>query len=135
VSITYGIGMSRIESYHVCDIVKTRDPQTILGRDPSDTEDNGAIKRDASNADPLLQNLQPHDQVNTTSCMEFPGSNTSKHGPIALLARCFALEFNDVANILEFSLCFAHIFADFSSKSTEDVAPLIFTTNLDEPAR
>ena len=59
----------RYFTYHVGDIVQARNPQLIFCGHTGDGEDGGAIDSDTSNANPLLQNLEPDDQVDTTTGM------------------------------------------------------------------
>ena len=127
--------MARVETYHVGNIIQPGNPQTVLGRNPSNSENNRTVKRDPSYTNPFLKNLEPHNEMNTTGSMQLSGPNASEHGPITLLARSLTLKFHNIADILEFSFCFAHVFAGFSSKTAEDVAALFFTADLDEPAR
>lgn len=48
---------------HVGDVVETTDPQPVFRLDARYGEDFGSVDRDARDADPFLQDLQPNDQL------------------------------------------------------------------------
>ena len=75
---------SQENTYHVEDIVQSRDPLNILRGDTSNSEDCGGVDSDPSNTNPLLHNLEPDDELHTSSSVEFAGSNTEKHGVVGV---------------------------------------------------
>ena len=48
---------------HVCDVVETGYPKTVVRRDAGDCEDGGPVNGDAGDTDPFLENLEPDDQL------------------------------------------------------------------------
>ena len=67
--------------------------------------------------------------------MKLATANTEEHSKVGLAAGGFALELSNVADILEFSLCFAHILASFTTETAKNVAGFLFTANLCQPSR
>lgn len=65
--------------------------------------------------------------------MKLARPETEKHSDVGLAIGGLALEFSDVADILEFSLCLAHVLTGFTTETTKDVAGFLFTADFDEP--
>ena len=106
---------------------------SILGRDTGDGENGGAVNGDTSDTNPLLENLQPDDQLHTATSVELARFPAEEHSQIAGLAGGLALELDDIADILEF--CFCQTVCVLSTESAKDPATLLFTADLDEPTR
>ena len=79
---------------------------------------------------PFLKNLEPHDQLNTTSGVKLARVPTEQHGQIARLVRRLALELNNVADVLEFG--FGET-VSFATKAAKDVPALFLTPDLYQP--
>lgn len=67
---------------HVGDCVQTRDPLDILVADTGGTEDGWGIDSYTSDANPLLHYLEPDDELDTTTNVEFARTSTGEHRPI-----------------------------------------------------
>ena len=87
------------------------------------------------NPDPLLHDLQPDHKLDPAARVEFPGTDPEEHVEVILLLGSLALEFADVANVLELRLALVGIVAALPAQSAENVARFVFTAYLDEPAR
>ena len=122
-------------AYHVEDVVKTGDPLSICVTDTGDTEDSGRIDSYTSDTNPLLHDLKPHHEFDTTTDMELAAADAEKHVEIGLTGRGLAFEFGNVADILELRFGFTKIGTSLTTKTTENVAGFFFAANLDEPTR
>ncbi len=120
--------MSR--TYHVCDIVEPGNPQALRRGDTGDPKDCRTVDGNTRNPNPLLKNLQPDDQLNTASGVEFPRFPAEEHSKITILLRRLTLELNNVANILEFGLGETIVFA---TQTTEYISSFFFAADFDEP--
>lgn len=118
-------------TYHVCDIVDAADPQAILGADTGNSEYLRAIDGDASNADPLLQNLKPDNQLHAATCMELAGADAEEHAEVALLLGSFLLEISNADDILKLCLGVLIIISLCATEPLQDETSLIFSTDLD----
>ena len=127
------VASRRYRTYHVGDGVEPRDPLHIGVADTGSTEDGWRVDGHSSNPDPFLHDLQPDDKLNATTGMELARADTEKHGEVGLAGRSFALEFCDVADILEFGFGLANILSSLATETAKDVASLFLTANLDEP--
>ncbi|KAK8915059.1 hypothetical protein VCV18_010602 [Metarhizium anisopliae] len=83
---------------------------------------------DAGNANPLLQNLQPNDELYATASVQLAGSDAEEHMQIALLVGCLFLQITDLCLGLFALLALA------ASQTLQDETGLVLATNLDEPA-
>lgn len=81
-----------------------------------------------------MHDLQPYDELNTATGMKLTTANAEEHSIVRLTAGSLALQLSDIADILEFSLCFAHILASFTTETSKDVAGFLFTANLGQPS-
>ena len=90
--------------------------------DASSTEDSGCIDGDTCDSDPLLHDLEPDNELNTASGVEFAGSNAEEHVIIGLRTCRFAFEFNDVANVLEFCFGFSKVGSGLATKAAKNIA-------------
>ncbi len=75
-----------------------------------------------------------------TSCTRrpvwsLPGANTKQHTEVALLVGCLLLEVVDVHDVLELGRGGLGLLAFLAAHTPEDVASLLLTADLDEPAR
>jgi hypothetical protein len=118
---------------HVRDVVEAAHPKTVFRADAGNGEDCGAINGDSCDADPLLKDLEPDNQLNTTSCVQFAGSNAEEHAKIAVLVGGLGLQFAYIPNVLELGLGQAFILAVLSTQTTENESSLLFSTDLDQP--
>ena len=66
--------------------------------------------------------------------MKLTTANAEEHSIIRLTAGSLALELSYIADILEFSLCFANILAGFTTETSKYVAGFLFTANLCQPS-
>lgn len=119
--------------HHVGDGVETGDPLDLTVADTGCAEDGGSVDGDTGDTDPFLHDLEPNDELNTATGVEFAGADAKEHGEVGLCAGGLAFELGDVADILEFGFGLAHILAGFATEATEDVACLFLATNLGEP--
>ena len=103
--------------------------------DTSGTEDGGGENCDTSNTNPLLHNLKPDDKLDTTTSMKLAGADTKEHSKVGGTTGRLPLKLSDVANVLKFSLGLTDILAILTTKTSEYIASLPLTTDLDEPAR
>lgn len=121
-------------TYHVRDGVQSGNPLHLCVGNTSGTEDGGSKDSDTSDTDPLLHDLEPDDQLNAAASVKLAGTNPKEHGDVRLSLSGLAFELCDVADILEFSLGLADIFATLTAESSKDVTCLFLSPNLDEPA-
>lgn len=141
---------------HVSDVVQTCYPLAISGSDTGNSEDFGTIDCYARNAcrpgidqsanafdgdekgpqvnpltDPLLQNLQPDDQLHPTCGVQLALFHAEQHCKIALLLRVLALKFDDVLDVTELGFSPAFLFA---AKTLQDEEGLVLATDFGEPS-
>lgn len=117
---------------HVCDVIETRYPETVSRRNTGDGEDGGAVDGDTSDADPLLENLEPDDELDAAPGVQLAGLPAQEHGQVAVLARSLALELDDVADILELGFGGS---VPFTAETAEDEPSFFLAPDFDEPAR
>lgn len=86
---------------------------------------------DTSNTNPLLHDLEPDNQLNSTANVEFPGLVPEQHGKVRVAVRNGLLEFRNILNVAEFCVCPDRIFALVSAQAAKDIARFLLTTNLD----
>ena len=103
--------------------------------DTSSGEDRWSEDGDTSNTNPFLHDLEPDDKLDTASSVEFPSANAKEHSEVGVAVGSLALEFCNVADVLEFSFGLALVLAILTTETTEDVASFTLTSNLDQPAR
>lgn len=99
----------------------------------SSAEDGGSKDGHTRDTNPLLHDLEPDNELNTTTSVKFARADTEKHRDVGLTLGRLTLEFSDISNILEFGLGFANILASLATKAAKNVTGLFFTANLDEP--
>ena len=121
--------------YHVCDGVQSRDPLHLRIGNTSGSENGGSEDSHTSDTDPLLHDLEPNNQLNTTASVKFAGADTEEHCEVRLDFGGLSFELSNVADILEFRLGFAQIFTSLATESSKDVTGLFLSTNLDQPSR
>lgn len=107
---------------HVGDGVESRNPGDFFIGDTSCTEDRGGVNCDTSDTNPFLHNLEPDNELDTATGVELAGADTEQHSVVGLTAGSLALQFSDVADILELGLGFAHVLANFTAETSKDVA-------------
>lgn len=89
---------------------------------------------DTSDANPLLHDLKPDDELYTASSVKFAAADAEEHGDVALALSSLALKLGDVADVLEFCFGLAVIFAIFTTKAAKDVTGLLLTADLNKPS-
>ena len=95
-----------------------------------------------SNTNPFLENLEPHDQLHTTTNVERSrraasnslGHNVPRHVEITVQLTGLLLQFGDIADILELGLG-QIIVSSFATKPAKYIASFLFATNFDKPSR
>ena len=120
-------------TYHVCNSIQSRDPLHLIIGNTCSAEDGGSENGYTSNTDPLLHDLKPDDELDTTTSVKFTGADTEKHRDVRLALGGFALKFSNIANILELGFGLSNIFTSLTTKTSEDIASLFFAANFDEP--
>ena len=65
--------------YHICDGIQSGNPRRLSIGNTSGTENGGSENGDTSNTDPLLHDLKPNDQLNTTASVELTRADTEEH--------------------------------------------------------
>ena len=118
---------------HISDGVKTRDPLDRGVGDTSSAEDGGSEDGDTSNSNPLLHDLQPDDELDTTASVELARSDTEEHVEIRLGSSRLALKLSNISDILKLCLSLAEVLAALATKTAENVAGFLLTTDLDQP--
>lgn len=93
------------------------------------------INSNACNADPLLHNLQPNDQLHATASMQLPTADTKQHRVITVRASCFPLMLDDVLDILVFRLSPRGILALAATQSSKNVVRFLVSAHFGQPAR
>lgn len=71
-----------LEEYHVGDVVQASNPLNIRISNARSSEDGGSIDGDTCNANPLLHDLEPDYELDTTAIVECPRTDTEKHGKV-----------------------------------------------------
>ncbi len=120
--------------YHVSDVVDTADPETIRGADSGNAKDLRAVDGDTCDANPLLQNLEPDDELDAAAGVQLAGADAEEHVDVALLVGGLVLEVADGDDVLELGLGRLAVLALVATQATEDEAGLFLTASLDEPA-
>ena len=118
---------------HVGYVVQTGHPLAISRTNASNLEDVRTVDGDTSDADPLLKDLQPDDELNTSGGVELALLDAEEHVDVAGGLRVLLLELADVANVLEFGFGELTFFAVVATEAAEDVAGFVFTTGLHKP--
>ena len=67
---------------HVGDGVETGDPLNLLVADTGGTEDGRGVDGDTSNTNPFLHDLEPDDELDTATGVEFARADTEEHGEV-----------------------------------------------------
>ena len=120
-------------AHHVSDGIQSRNPLHLAVGNTSGTEDGRSEDGHTSDANPLLHNLKPDNELYTTSSVELARANTEEHSEIRLGFGSLAFELCNVADVLEFRLGSANIFTSLASKAAQNIASLVFAANLNEP--
>jgi len=97
------------------------------------SEDGWGEDSHTSNTDPLLHDLEPDNELYTTTSVELARADTEKHGNVRLALGGLKFEFSDVTDVLELSFGLANIFTSFTTETSKNVASLFFAANLNEP--
>ena len=123
------------ETYHVENIVETGNPLRVLCGDTSDFKDGRSINGHTGDTNPFLHNLQPNNELDTTSGVKFARADTEQHGEVRLSLGSLALKLGNVADILELGFGFALVCTSLTTKASEDVAGFFLSADLCEPSR
>lgn len=121
------------ETYHVGDVIQTGNPLHIFIGDTGRAKDGRRVDGDSRYPDPFLHDLQPNDELDTTTSVEFARADTEQHGKVRLGLRHFPLQFGDVPDVLEFGFGLANVLARFSTKAAQNVPRFILAAHLHEP--
>jgi hypothetical protein len=81
-----------------------------------------------------LQNLEPNNELNPPTGVQFPRADAEKHAEVALLTRCILFEVPYVYNILILGFCVNSVFTFISSKAAQDKASFLFAADFDKPS-
>lgn len=101
--------------------------------DSRGTEYSRSVDGHASYAYPFLHDLQPNDQLDTTTNVEVARAYTKKHSKVGLGLGHFPLQFGDVPDVLELCFGLAKILASFPTKAAKDVTRFVLAAHLHEP--
>lgn len=93
------------------------------------------INSHASNAHPLLHDLQPNDKLHPPPRMQLATSNPKQHGEIAIRPRRLPLMDHNVLDILILGLGSQSALALAAAQSFENVARFLVAADFGEPAR
>ena len=126
------VGLRVWPTYHVCNVVQTANPLTVSRRYAGYGEDGRAIYRDACNANPLLQNLEPNDKLHSSSGMQLALLDAKEHGEITGRLRVVSLQLHDVEDVLVLGIGNAVVLA---AKPAEYESGFIVSTYFREPSR
>ena len=107
----------------------------ILRSNAGNLENGGSVNRHTSNANPLLHDLEPDDELNAATGVKFARANAKQHRDIRIPLGRLALELGHISNVLEFGLCLSEIGSGFTTETSQNVARFFFATDLDEPSR
>ena len=69
-------------AYHVSNGVQSRNPLHLCVGNTGSAENGGSENGHTSNTDPLLHDLKPDDQLNTTPSVKLSRTDTEKHGNV-----------------------------------------------------
>ncbi len=116
---------------HVEDIVEATDPLALNSVEAGDAEDGGRVDGDTGDADPLLQDLQPNDELHTSACMQVSRADAEQHVNIRVLLRLLGLEFYDLADVLVLSFSTRAVSSHGPPQPPQDVPGLLVTPLLD----
>lgn len=119
---------------HVGDVVQTSHPLSVARSNPRQGENVRAVDRDASDTDPLLQDLEPDDELYTTSRVKLALFDAEEHGKVALLLRILSLQLHYVADIFKFGIRPAFLFARVTTQAGENEVGFVFAANFGQPA-
>lgn len=121
------------ETYHVSDVIQTRNPLHIFVGDTGRAKDGRRVDGDPRYAYPFLHDLKPNDELDTTTSVEFTRADTEQHGKIRLGLCRFPLQLGDVPDVLEFGFGLANVLARFPTKAAQNVPRFILAAHLHEP--
>lgn len=93
------------------------------------------IDRHSCDADPLLHDLQPDDQLHTTPGVQLSTADAKEHGEVGVGACSLALVYHNVLDILKFCLSSDSIFALAATQTAEDVSRFLISSGFRQPAR
>lgn len=79
-----------------------------------------------------MENLEPDDELDAATGVELAGAPAEEHGQVAVLARGFPLQLDDVTDILKLSF---RRTITFAAETTKDISGLFLAPHFDEPAR
>ena len=120
-------------NYHVSDGIQSGNPLHLCIGNTGGTENGGSEDGDTGDTDPLLHDLKPDDQLDTTASVKLTRADTEEHGGVRLGFGGLAFELSDIADILELGFSLADICTSLATKSSEDVTCLFLAADLDEP--
>ena len=120
-------------TYHIEDIIETRDPLHFAVADTCDTEDGRRVDGYTSDTDPLLHELKPDDELDTTIGVKLAEANAEEHSEVRLGLGGLPYKLSNVADILEFSFGLASIRTSLATETTENVTSCFLATHLGEP--
>ena len=118
---------------HVCDVVQTRNPLNVLVGDTCRAENGRSIDCDSSNSDPLLHDLQPNHELDTTAGVERARTNPKQHSKVRLGLGCFAFELSNVADVLKFGLSLAQVLSGFTTKTSKNITSFVLAAHFRQP--
>lgn len=68
---------------HVKDVVETRDPLCLVRVESREAEDGGCVDGDTGDTDPFLDDLEPDDELNTSTDVQFAATTSGQHRQVA----------------------------------------------------
>lgn len=105
----------------------------IFVRNTSSAKYSWRVNRHARYPDPLLHDLKPYDELDSTARVELARADTEKHGEVGLGFGRFPLEFGNVTNVLEFGIGLASVLARLPTKAAKNVTRFVLAAHLHEP--
>lgn len=118
---------------HVENVIETRYPLTLGGRETGNGVNLWLIDGDTGDSNPLLHDLKPDHQLHATSGVELAGTDAKEHMEIRVVLGSLPLQLGDVADILELSLSLARVCTSLATESPKDVARFFLTPNFGQP--
>lgn len=93
-----------------------------------------SVDGDARDTNPLLQDLEPDDELHAAASMQLAGADAEEHLDVPLLLGSVVLEVLDADDVLELGLGGGAVLALGAAEALEDEARLVLAADLDEPA-
>lgn len=88
----------------------------------------------ASDANPFLHDLQPHDQLHATAEMQFARLVAEQHSEIGGAVGHGFLELGHAQDVTEFSLRTDSVLVAGSAQPAEDISGFLFAADFDQPS-